>query len=137
MASDGVPALSLDSKVAPWGVGTNARMLGRYVREKQSLSLMDALRKMTLLPAEMLSDYNPGFERKGRLQVGMDADVTVFDPQRVIDRSTFREPYQASEGISHVIVGGQFAVRSGALSKDAFPGSRVQQNAASGAPVSD
>ena len=137
VASDGVPALSLDSKVAPWGVGTNGRMLGRYVREKQSLSLMDALRKMTLLPAEMLSDYNPVFERKGRLQVGMDADVTVFDPQRVIDRSTFQAPYQASEGISHVIVGGQFAVRSGSLLEDAFPGSRVQQNTAPGAAVSD
>lgn len=125
VASDGVPVLSVDSKVAPFGVGTNARILGRYVRDMQSLTLMDALRKMTLLPARMLGRYNPRFALKGRLQRGMDADITVFDPETVTDHATFASPYEESEGIIHVLVGGRFVVRDDTLVEEAFPGSRV------------
>jgi imidazolonepropionase-like amidohydrolase len=128
VAADGVPVVSLESNVAPFGIGTNARILGRYVREKQSLSMVDALRKMTLLPAQMLGTYNPAFDRKGRVQVGMDADITVFDPQRVMDRATYRAPYQQSAGIPHVIVGGEFVVRDGKLLQNAFPGKRVARS---------
>lgn len=127
VAADGVPIFSLDAKVTPFGIGSNARTLGRYVREQRSLSLVDALRKMTLLPADMLSAYNPAFRRKGRLQEGMDADITVFDPATVIDRATFREPYQRSAGIEHVLVNGEFVVRDGELVQDAYPGRRIQR----------
>ena len=130
VAADGLPVISLDRKVAPFGIGTNARILGRYVREKQSLSLMDALRKMTLLPAQMLASYSPSFALKGRLQEGMDADITVFDPERVIDQATFSEPYQQSEGIVHVLVGGRFAVRDDELVENAYPGERVTRHPA-------
>jgi N-acyl-D-aspartate/D-glutamate deacylase len=78
---------------------------------------MDALRKMSLMPAERL-----GIQSKGRLQVGADADITVFDPGRVIDRATFDNPAQYSDGIPHVLVNGVFVVRNGELQKGAAPG---------------
>ncbi len=92
-------------------------MLGRYVREQHVVSLMDALRKMSLLPAERL-----GIQSKGRLQVGADADVTVFDPERVIDRATFENPAQYSDGIPYVLVGGVLVVRDGKLVDGVAPG---------------
>ncbi len=94
-------------------------MLGRYVREQHALSLMDALRKMSLLPAERL-----GIQTKGRLQVGADADVTVFDPERVIDRATFENPAQYSEGIPFVLVNGDLVVRDGQLVEGVAPEAR-------------
>jgi N-acyl-D-aspartate/D-glutamate deacylase len=91
--------------------------LGRYVREQHRLSLMDALRKMSLLPAERL-----GIQSKGRLQLGADADITVFDPDRVIDRATFENPAQYSEGIPYVLVNGVLVVKDGKLQEGVAPG---------------
>jgi N-acyl-D-aspartate/D-glutamate deacylase len=88
------------------GQGTFSRVLGHYVREEQLLDLMTALRKMTLLPAQMLEQRAPSFKKKGRLRVGADADITVFDPSRIIDKATFEEPLQYSEGIMFVLVNG-------------------------------
>jgi dihydroorotase len=114
IASDGI----LDnSKGHPRAAGSYARVLGRYVREQHALSLMDALRKMSLLPAERL-----GIQTKGRLEVGADADITVFDPDRVIDRATFENPAQYSEGIPLVLVNGVVVVRDGQLVEGAAPG---------------
>jgi N-acyl-D-aspartate/D-glutamate deacylase len=79
VAADGFPIFTLEQKVAPFGIGTNARVLGRYVREKSSLSLQDAIAKMTYLPAKMLQGYSPSMAMKGRIKVGADADITVFD----------------------------------------------------------
>src|SRR5213592_1812550 len=64
----------------PRTTGTFARVLGRYVRETRSLSLMDAIRKMTLMPAQRLEARVPAMRQKGRLRVGADADITIFDP---------------------------------------------------------
>jgi N-acyl-D-aspartate/D-glutamate deacylase len=94
----------------PRGAGTFARVLGHYVREEHALTLMDALRKMSLMPAQRL-----GIQSKGRLQVGADADITVFDANRVIDRATFDNPAQYSEGIPYVLVNGTFVVKDGQL----------------------
>ncbi len=125
VAADGFPILTLEHKVAPFGIGTNARVLGRYVREEGTLSLQDAIAKMTYLPARMLQDYSPSMARKGRIRIGADADITVFDPATIIDNATYAEPYQASSGIVHVLVGGQFALRDGELERDVYAGRRV------------
>jgi N-acyl-D-aspartate/D-glutamate deacylase len=118
VASDGI----LDEgKGHPRAAGTFARVLGRYVREQKALSLMDALRKMTAMPADRL-----GLKQKGRLAVGADADVTVFDAARVIDRATFEKPAQYSTGIRHVIVNGTFVVRDEQLVPDAMPGRPIR-----------
>jgi dihydroorotase len=109
IASDGMPFF--EQKVHPRGAGTFARVLGRYVRERRLLPLMSALRKMTLLPAQRLEGFAPAFRAKGRVRVGADADLTVFDPARVIDRATFEDPFQPSAGIVHTLVGGTFVVR--------------------------
>lgn len=120
IASDGVPFV--DGKGHPRGAGTYARVLGRYVRERGVLSLMDALGKMTYLPARRLETVAPGMRNKGRIRRDADADITVFDPATVIDRATFDEPTLPSAGIAHVIVGGMFVVRDGVLDDSAFPG---------------
>lgn len=99
----------------PRGAGTFARVLGRYVRERRVLSLMEALRKMTVLPARRLEAGAPALRRKGRLAPGTDADITVFDPLTVIDRATFRDPKQPSVGIVHVLVNGKPVLRDGRL----------------------
>ncbi len=125
VAADGFPIFTLEHKVAPFGIGTNSRVLGRYVREKGSLTLNDAIAKMTYLPAKVLQDFSPSMALKGRIRPGVDADITVFDPATIIDNATYAEPYQASSGIVHVMVGGQFALRDGELQQDVFAGRRV------------
>ncbi len=125
IASDAVPLI--DGRGHPRGVGTYARVLGRYVRERQALTLMEALRKMSYLPAERLRPAVPEMERKGRIKVGADADLTMFDPARVIDRATFDNPTQASAGIPHVMVNGVFVVRDGQLVEGVLPGRPVRR----------
>ncbi len=127
IASDGVPFI--DGRAHPRGAGTFARVLGRYVREKRTLSLMDALGKMTVMPAERLAPFVPEMRGKGRIKVGADADLTVFDAAQVIDRATFAEPAQASAGIVHVIVTGTFVVKDGALIDGARPGRPIRRRA--------
>ncbi|MCP4301083.1 MAG: amidohydrolase family protein, partial [Gammaproteobacteria bacterium] len=125
VAADGFPIFTLEQKVAPFGIGTNSRVLGRYVREKGTLSLQDAIAKMTYLPAKMLQDYSPSMAKKGRIKIGADADITMFDPATVIDNATYADPYQASGGIVHVLVGGQLAISDGKLQSDVYAGRRV------------
>jgi N-acyl-D-aspartate/D-glutamate deacylase len=106
----------------PRCAGTYARILGRYVRERKVLTLMDALRKMSLGPAQRLERQAPMFRQKGRVQVGADADLVVFDPATVIDRSTYEEPTRLSEGFRWVLVNGEPVVYDGKLKTTAFPG---------------
>jgi dihydroorotase len=119
IASDGI----LDhGKGHPRAAGTYARVLGRYVREQHALTLMEALRKMTVMPADRL-----GIRTKGRIAVGADADITVFDPARVMDRATFENPAQYSEGIEYVLVNGTLVVKSGELVEGVAPGLAVRR----------
>ncbi len=126
IASDGVGYI--DGRAHPRGAGTFARVLGRYSRDEGRLSLMEALRKMTLAPARRLEDVAPAMRSKGRLSVGADADITIFDPETVIDRATFAEPALPSAGIPHVLVDGVFVVRDGELVEGALPGRAIRSS---------
>src|SRR5579862_2071077 len=106
----------------PRCAGTYARILGRYVREQKLLTLMEALRKMSLGPAQRLEHQAPMFRKKGRVQVGADADLAVFDAATVIDRSTYENPTLPSEGFAYVLVGGVPVVRAGRLVPGVMPG---------------
>jgi dihydroorotase len=119
-ASDGIPFS--EGRAHPRGAGTFARILGHYVRERGALTLVDALRKMTLLPAQRIEAIVPDMARKGRVQVGSDADLTIFNPAHVSDRATYAAPDQYSAGIEHVLVAGTFVVRDGALVEGVQPG---------------
>jgi dihydroorotase len=83
---------------------------------------MTALRKMTLMPAQRLEKRAPVFREKGRIRLGADADITIFDPQTVIDKATFEEPMQFSAGIPFVLVKGVAVVKNGQLVEGVFPG---------------
>ncbi len=100
------------SMTHPRAYGTFPRILGRYVREQKLLRLEDAVRKMTSLAARRI-----GLQDRGLLRPGLYADITVFDPARVIDRSTFESPHQYSEGIVHVFVNGQAVVQAGQITE--------------------
>lgn len=127
IASDAVPLIQ--GRGHPRGPGTYARVLGYYVREQKVLPLMDALRKMTLLPAQRVEGVAPEMRNKGRLRVGADADITVFDPERVTDRATYEKAGQYSEGIPHVLVNGVFVVRDSRLVEGATPGRAIRRAA--------
>lgn len=127
VVSDMLAMRSREEKVAPHN-GAFARVLGKYVREEGLLSLTDGVARMTWLPALRVQTIAPAFLRKGRIQVGADADITVFDPAVVIDRATYENPFQPSAGIEWVIVNGDVVVRSGELNEGMTPGRRVTAN---------
>jgi len=106
----------------PRNAGTYSRVLAQYVRQKGTLTLTDALRKMTLMPAEMLERSTPAARRKGRLQEGADADVVVFDANTISDRSTFQKPMEASVGVRYLLVDGTVVVDEGKIVAGVFPG---------------
>ena len=105
----------------PRTAGTYSRVLGKYVREEKALSLMDALRKMTIMPAQRLEKVSPMMSRKGRLQVGADADITIFDPDRIIDKADFKG-LAYSIGVQHVLINGIHIVKHEEILDDVYPG---------------
>jgi len=119
IASDGYLA---KGQGHPRTAGTYALVLGHYVREERALDLMTALKKMTLMPAQRLEKRAPVFKDKGRIRVGADADITVFDANRIIDKATYEKPLQYSEGIQFVLVNGVPVVKDGRLVDGVFPG---------------
>ena len=113
IASDGFDVV--EGQGHPRSAGTFSRILAKYVREEKSLSLMDAIRKMTLMPAMRLEHRVPSMLNKGRVRVGADTDLTIFDATQIRDQSTFENAARFSTGVRHVLIGGQFAVRDGKL----------------------
>ena len=111
--------------------GTYAKVLGKYVREDKAVQLMDALRRMTLEPARRLERHTPTMKNKGRVKVGADADLTIFDPATVIDRSTYEDAAIPSAGIPYVIIGGQTVVDAGTVTA-ARPGRAIRAPMAAG-----
>lgn len=128
IGSDGVPFV--EGRAHPRGAGTFSRVLGKYVREENLLSLMTALGKMTFLPAQRLEKVAPSMMRKGRIQVGADADITIFNAETIIDNATFLEPAQSSSGIMHVIVNGVPVIRDAVLNDSVHPGRPIRGTAA-------
>ena len=122
VASDGMP---YDPGAHPRSAGTFSRFLGRYVREQGTSSLMDGLSKITLMPAQRLGSVSAQMARKGRIQIGSDADVTVFDPARIMDTATFEEELSYSEGVEFVLVNGEFVVKDGQIVDGARPGQAI------------
>ncbi len=105
MAPEGV---FLKSSTHPRAYGNFARLLGKYVREEKIISLPEAVRRLTGLPAT-----NLGLDRRGFLRAGMFADVVVFDPQTIADRATFENPHQYAVGVKHVFVNGMQVLKDG------------------------
>ena len=123
IASDGI----LDNgKGHPRTAGTYSRVLGKYVREDSALSLMDALAKMTLMPAQRLERRVPAMRNKGRIRAGADADLTIFDPQTISDRSTFQDPAREAAGVRFVVVNGVMVVKDGQLQTNVYPGGPIR-----------
>ena len=122
IASDGFIE---DGRGHPRTSGSYSKVLGRYVRDEGLLSLPEAMRKMTIEPARRLEARVPSMANKGRIRVGADADLTVFDPATVIDRATYEDATIPAQGIPYVIVGGEVVVDGGAVT-DARPGQAVR-----------
>lgn len=121
IGSDGMPYAP---GAHPRTAGTFSRILGKYVREENVLALPTAIKKMTLMPAQRLEQLSPMMRRKGRIQIGADADITIFDPKTVIDKADFKG-LAYSEGIIHVFVNGVLMLNNGELNEEAFPGRAV------------
>ena len=127
----------------PRSAGTFARVLGHYVRETGSLTLLQAVNKMSLMPAQRLEGFVPVMKNKGRLQPGADADVILFDPERVAARAQYLDAKQYSQGMIYVMVNGHFVVNQGTLVRNVFPGQAIysagtraeRRGAASGDPA--
>ena len=119
VASDGMPYAP---GAHPRSAGTFSRFLGRYVRDEGLMSLGEGLARITIMPARRLETMTDQARRKGRLREGMDADIVVFDPERIIDTATFTDDLSYSDGVVHVLVGGAFVVRDAANVPDARPG---------------
>ena len=111
----------------PRSNGTFAKILRSYVRERGLLSMQEALRKMSLMPAQTLEAFVPQMKKKGRMQVGMDADIVVFDPAKIRDVGTYEKPNQPAEGVQSVLVNGELVVAQGKLVLDAAPGQPIRR----------
>ncbi|MBI4428857.1 MAG: amidohydrolase family protein [Ignavibacteriales bacterium] len=112
----------------PRASGTFARTLRLYVREKKVVSLMDAVSKMTLLPAQRLEQASAAFRRKGRVSRGADADIVIFDLERITDKATVEHPEMSSVGIEYVIVGGRIVKDPAGVKKNIRPGRPIKNN---------
>lgn len=126
--------LSHNAFAHPRSAGTFTRLLAQWVRERHVMTLTEAIRKSSLIPAQILEKSVSQMGKKGRLQQGMDADVIVFDPRTVEDKATFTEPYLPSVGMKYVLVSGVPVISGGELILDAHPGEPVRRNVASISP---
>tara|TARA_R110002124_G_scaffold286154_1_gene466162 strand:+ start:703 stop:2202 length:1500 start_codon:yes stop_codon:yes gene_type:complete len=122
IGSDGMPYAPM---AHPRTAGTFSRVLGKYVREEKVIDLNSAIEKMTLLPAKRLEGISPMMRLKGRIQIGADADITIFNPNTIIDKATFENGLAFSEGIEFVIVNGIIVLKNGKTINDTFPGQPV------------
>ena len=123
IGSDGI---IVDGKGHPRGAGSFARVLGHYTRDEGHISLMTALSKMTVMPARRLEQAVPSMRDRGRLALGSYADITVFDPDSIINRATYLQPDQYSAGVHYVLVNGTVVLDRGEFVAGATPGRQIR-----------
>ncbi len=111
----------------PRSAGTFAKILRSYVRERGLMSMSTAINKMSLMPAQVLEDFVPQMRQKGRIQVGMDADIVVFDPATISDQATYENANQPAVGVQTLLVNGSFTVKDGDLVLDASSGQAIRR----------
>jgi hypothetical protein len=124
--ADPLASIASDGELGhPRNAGTFSKILARYVRELRTVTLMDAIRKMSLMPAQRLEKATVAARRKGRIQEGADADIVVFDPATVTDRSTYEHPTEHSIGMRFVVVNGVLVIDKGSLVPGVLPGRSI------------
>ena len=111
----------------PRSNGTFVKVLRSYVRERELMTLSEAVRKMSLMPAQTLEDFVPQMKKKGRIQSGMDADIVVFDPDTVSDVGDYQQPNRPAVGVNWVLVNGEVVVDDGDLVLEAQPGRPIRR----------
>lgn len=119
--------LPADAVSHPRSSGTFTRFLREWILERRALSLSEGLAKCTIVPARIMEASTPAMRRKGRMQVGCDADIVCFDPATLADRADFRNPNRPSDGVRHLLVGGAAVIADGELVLDARPGRPVRR----------
>jgi hypothetical protein len=125
VASDAMPLTSYERKVVPNAAGTSTRILGQYVREEKLLSLSDAIARLSLYPARRMESFAPAFAQKGRIKIGADADLVIFDPETVATEASYLEPFKTPSGVHSVWVAGQLSVQEGRLVEQAGAGKKI------------
>ena len=110
----------------PRTAGTFGKLLGDFVRQRHWLSLMESLRKVTIQPAQRLESFVPAMRERGRLRVGAVADVTIFHPETVINRATYRAQALPTTGVPYVIVNGTIVVRDSSIVEGVLPGQSIR-----------
>jgi N-acyl-D-aspartate/D-glutamate deacylase len=128
ISTDALPALDIDVLTNPNIAGTFSRLLGHYVRDRQLFTLPEALALTSYNQAKWMEQASPAFARKGRVQIGADADLVIFDPHTINATAIYGKPYDTSVGISEVIVGGRIVVEDGGRIEGRYPGKKILNN---------
>ena len=125
VSTDALPAFDLDVMTNPNISGTFSRVLGHYVRERGLLSIPQAIAVLSYNQAKWMENASPIFAKKGRIQIGADADIVIFDPKTVAANATYGKPYLKPTGIAHVLVAGRYIVKDGERLEGRYPGKKL------------
>ncbi len=110
----------------PRGSGTYAKIFRKYVREGELIDLPTAIKKMTLMPAQVLEKVVPEMKKRGRIQEGCFADLVLFDPNTIQDHATYQKGFVKSSGVEYLLVNGQVLISEGKLQENVFPGKAIK-----------
>ncbi len=128
VSTDALPAVDPSIATNPNLAGTFSRLLGHYVRDQKIIGLHEALAKTSLYQAQWMEQAAPLFKRKGRIQLGADADIVIFDAKTIAANADYGDPYQASTGIHHVLVAGQQVVKDTVHLEQVYAGKKLLNN---------